>query len=237
VELVDSGEETQARVAADRIINDIRSGALAPGQKLRVIELRNRYGIGASPLREALSLVTSLGYATSENHRGYRVAEVSAADLADITRAREVIELGMLQESMLAHNDEWAVGIVTAQERLRRAVMKASSGRMESSELIGAAHKQLHIALVAGSTSKRLAGMQSLLFDQASRYRDIMVSKIPHPEDFFETHEALVQTILSGEVERASEELRQHLRRTLHEVYGDPEASADAEGLAESSQH
>jgi hypothetical protein len=62
---------------------------------------------------------------------------------------------------------EWAVGIITAQKRLRRAVMKASSGRMESSELIGAAHNPLHIALVAGSTSKRLAAMQSLPFDQA----------------------------------------------------------------------
>jgi GntR family transcriptional regulator, carbon starvation induced regulator len=224
VESLDSAEETQARIAADRIINDIRSGALAPGHKLRVIELRNRYGIGASPLREALSLVTSLGYATSENHRGYRVAEVSAADLTDITHAREVIELGMLRESMLAHNDDWAVGIITAQERLRRAVMKATSGRMESSEAISAAHKQLHIALVAGGTSKRLANMQSLLFDQASRYRDIMVSKIPSPEDFFETHEALVKTILSGDIEAASEELRQHLRRTLHDVYGEHQA-------------
>lgn len=222
MEPLDSGEETQARIAADRLINDIRSGALKPGHKLRVIELRNRYGIGASPLREALSLVTSLGYATSENHRGYRVAEVSVTDLADITRAREVIEVGMLRESMLAHTDEWAVGIVTAQERLRRAVMKATSGeRMEASELISAAHKQLHIALVAGSTSKRLAGMQSLLFDQASRYRDIMVSRIPSPEDFFAAHEALVKTILSGDIDEASEELRQHLRLTLHDVYGE----------------
>jgi len=217
----DLADETDARVAADRIVSDIRAGALPPGHKLRVAELRSRYGIGASPLREALSLVTSLGYATSESHRGYRVAAVSANDLSDITRAREVIETGMLKESMLAHNDEWAVGIVSARERLRLLASKSVSGRLDESELMKAAHKQLHIALVAGCASRRLSEMQSLLFDQAGRYRDIMIGRILSPQEFFEVHDSLVQTILSGDVEKACEELRQHLRRTLHDVYAD----------------
>jgi GntR family carbon starvation induced transcriptional regulator len=231
VQATELADETNGRVAADRIVADIRTGVLAPGYKLRIADLRKRYGIGASPLREALSLVTSLGYATAESHRGYRVAEVSAGDLADITRAREIIETGMLRESMLAHNDEWAIGIVTARERLRRLALK-SPGRMDGSEFIRSAHKQLHIALVAGCASKRLAGMQSLLFDQAGRYRDIMIGKVPSPQHFFETHEALVQTILSGDVEKACEELREHLRRTLNVVYMEPDISADPAGHA-----
>ena len=217
----DLADETDARVAADRIVSDIRTGALPPGHKLRVAELRSRYGIGASPLREALSLVTSLGYATSESHRGYRVAAVSAEDLSDITRAREVIETGMLKASMLAHNDEWAVGIVSARERLRLLASKSVPGRLDESDSMKAAHKQLHVALVAGCASKRLAEMQSLLFDQAGRYRDIMIGKILSPQEFFEAHDSLVRTILSGDVEKACEELRQHLRRTLHDVYSD----------------
>jgi GntR family carbon starvation induced transcriptional regulator len=232
VQATELADETDGRVAADRIVADIRTGVLAPGQKLRVTELRDRYGIGASPLREALSLVTSLGYATAESHRGYRVAEVSAADLADITRAREIIETGMLRESMLAHNDEWAIGIVTARERLRRLAVKSPPGRMDASEFIRSAHKQLHIALVAGCASKRLAGMQSLLFDQAGRYRDIMIGKVPSPQHFFETHEALVQTVLSGDVEKACEELREHLRRTLNAVYMEADISANPTGHA-----
>jgi GntR family transcriptional regulator, carbon starvation induced regulator len=212
-------DETDARIAAERIVSDIRTGVLAPGFKLRVAELRTRYGIGASPLREALSLVTSLGYATTESHRGYRVAEVSVADLADITSAREVIETGMLRASMLAHSDEWTVGIVSARERLRLLAGKAGPGSLGRSELMRAAHKQLHIALVAGCSSRRLAEMQSLLFDQAGRYREIMVGQIHSPQDFFDVHDLLVQTILSGDIDKACEELRQHLRRTMQDVY------------------
>jgi GntR family transcriptional regulator, carbon starvation induced regulator len=228
LEPIDSSEETQAQIAADRIIADIRSGSLAPGFKLRIAELRSRYGIGASPLREALSLVTSSGDATTESHRGYRVAEVSSRDLLDITRAREVIELGMLRESMQAHTDEWAIGIVTATERLRRLTARASPGQRESFEAIKLAHKELHIALVAGSGCIRLARTQALLFDQAVRYRDIMIDRVPSAQTFFDTHEELVNTVLNGDIEKACESLRQHLQRTFVEVYGDKTADPGA---------
>jgi GntR family carbon starvation induced transcriptional regulator len=212
-------EETQAGIAAERIMADIRTGLLRPGHKLKMAELRARYGMGASPLREALSMVTSLGYVTSESHRGYRVAAVSENDRAAITRAREVIEAGMLRESMLAHNDEWAIGVLSATERLRRLTAKCALGTLEGIDPIQAAHKQLHMALVSGCTSKRLATMQALLFDQAARYRDIMIGEVRSAQHFFDTHEELVQVVLSGDVERACESLRDHLRRTLREVY------------------
>lgn len=219
MELVDSTEETQAGIAADRIMADIRAGVLAPGQKLTVIELRRRYGIGASPLREALSHVTSLGYATSESHRGCRVAQMSPGDLADITRAREIIEIGMLSESMTTHSDEWAIGIVTAAERLRRLAARSASNRIDSSEPVKAAHKQLHVALVGGCASRRLAQMQDLLYDQAARYRDIMIGEVRSPAHFVEAHEDLVKTVLDGNIEQACNALRDHLRRTFHDVY------------------
>lgn len=225
MESADSSEETQAVIAADCIIRDIRNGVLVPDHKLRVGELRERYGIGASPLREALSIVTSLGYATSESHRGYRVAGLSPTDLADITSAREIIETGMLRESMLAHTDEWAIGIITANERLKRLVARSCVDQMNLAEPIKEAHKQLHISLTAGGGSERLAKMQDLLFDQAGRYRDLMLAEVRSPQHFVDTHDALVQTVLGGDVDAACASLRDHLRRTLREVYSQTPAN------------
>jgi len=213
-----SSDETLARVAAERIIGDILSGTLEPGRKLRVIELKQQYGIGASPLREALLLVTALGYATGESHRGYRVAAVSRQDLADITMAREVIELGMLGACMAAPNDEWAIGIVTAMERFRRAV-QAAGNAFHASEVVAATHKALHAACVAHCGSPRLVAMQALLFDQARRYRDLMLQGLQSAEDFISVHEQLVNVILSGDAVGAAEALRRHLQLTLRDVY------------------
>jgi GntR family carbon starvation induced transcriptional regulator len=125
----------------------------------------------------------------------------------------------MLRESMLAHNDDWAIGIISEMERLRRVAAKSSSDRVGGSDALKLAHKQLHVALTAGSTSQRLGKMQDFLFDQAGRYRDIMIAEMRSPKHFVETHEALVQTILSGNVDKACEALREHLQRTLREVY------------------
>jgi GntR family carbon starvation induced transcriptional regulator len=214
-----SVEETQARVAAERLMADIRSGVLRPGSRLGVSELRERYGIGASPLREALLLVTSLGYATGESHRGYRVAEISFDDLADITLAREVIETGMLRESMQRRSDEWAVGIVAALERLRLAVARSPLAEMNETTATGAAHKHFHVALVSGCHSPRLLKAQTLLYDQAARYREIMVGQVKSAELFIEVHDQLARIVLSGDFDAASEALRGHLNLTPRDVY------------------
>ncbi len=210
-------EETQARIAAEKLTADIRSGALPPGLKLRVVELKARYGIGASPLREALLLVSSLGYVVGESHRGYRVAQMSLADLADIIRAREVVETGMLRESMAARSDEWAVGVVGALERLRLAVQRAAPADAGGA-VVDSAHKLFHAALVSGCSSTRLAATQSLLFDQASRYREIMIGEMRNWAEFVAVHEDLANVALHGDPDAACEALKAHLNITQREV-------------------
>jgi DNA-binding GntR family transcriptional regulator len=213
------GEETQAQIAGDRLTADILSGELGPGRKLRIAELRTIYGIGASPLREALSRVASLGYVTTESRRGFRVAEMSNADLADITRSRQVIEAAMLRESMKNRRDEWEMGIVTSLEELRWTVRKSQRGETLSGTQINLAHKKLHLALVGGCTSPRLIAMQDLLFDQAFRYREMMISKVSSGEDFVRKHEKLVEIVLDFDIEKAVQDLSDHLNLTLRDVY------------------
>lgn len=223
-------EETQARVAAERLAADIRSGLLLAGSKLKVSELKQRYGIGASPLREALMLVTSLGYVTGESHRGYRVAQMSEADLADITLAREIVEAGMLRESMSRRTDEWAVGIVAALERLRLTVARSPMGSIDYKNPVGEAHKQFHAALLADCPSERLASTQELLFDQAGRYRDVMIGKIRSPDDFVATHEELARIVLGPDIDLACYALREHLRLTPRDVKSSINAEAELPG-------
>jgi GntR family carbon starvation induced transcriptional regulator len=213
-------EETQARIAADRLVADIRTGTLEPGRKLRVEELKKRYGFGASPLREALLLLTSQGYVTGESYRGYRVAQMSFEDLADITLAREVVETAMLRRSLEIRSDEWAVGVVAALERLRLVVQKSPVDSIDGVTPTGLAHKHFHLALVAGCLSPRLLSSQRLLYDQASRYRDVMVQEIKSPEHFVEIHAELAHTVLKADVEPACQALRDHLNLTPRDVYG-----------------
>ena len=59
----------------DRIRDDIIHGQLAPGSKLKIDLLREHYDVGATPLREALSLLTADGLVERLDQRGFRVPE------------------------------------------------------------------------------------------------------------------------------------------------------------------
>ncbi|MEX0802363.1 MAG: GntR family transcriptional regulator, partial [Candidatus Binatia bacterium] len=81
---------TDADAAVLQLKKDIVSGSLAPNEKLRVRALTVRYGIGASPMREALARLSGSGLVRLEGQKGFRVTPISHADLLDITRTRQI---------------------------------------------------------------------------------------------------------------------------------------------------
>ncbi len=215
-------EETHAKIAVEKLTADILAGTLAPGHKLKIDELKLRYVTGASPLREALARLTSLGFVTNESHRGFRVAPMSQADLADITHVRQLIEADLLREAIAKGGDDWEVGIISAFARLRRVVARALAGEGSFIAEIEPVHKQFHAALIGGSRSARLLRMQDLLFDQAQRYRHQMLQVVHNLDEFLETHEVLMDLALSRDAERALPALCEHIAITPRQIY--PEA-------------
>ena len=65
---------------------------LPPGTKLRLEELRTTYGVGFSPLREALSRLAENRLFVAIGQRGFRGPEVSAKELMDIAMVRKEVE-------------------------------------------------------------------------------------------------------------------------------------------------
>jgi DNA-binding GntR family transcriptional regulator len=82
------GARSLVEAAYATLRHDILDGTLAPGLKLRFEMLRERYGVGASTLREALTRLVGDALVTSEEQRGFRVAEVSLDDFADLKIGR-----------------------------------------------------------------------------------------------------------------------------------------------------
>src|SRR5947209_7886569 len=63
---------------------DLLSGRYRPGEKLRAEELRRRFNIGSSPIREALNRLLAEGFVTLEEQKGFRVAPVSSEELEEL---------------------------------------------------------------------------------------------------------------------------------------------------------
>src|SRR5579871_3394760 len=75
-----------------RLRQEILSGALTPGERLVEEHLTQRFGTSRAPLREALRQLAEQGLIEHLPRRGFRVAELSAADADELFGLRNVLE-------------------------------------------------------------------------------------------------------------------------------------------------
>lgn len=218
---------TPFRTAASALANDIRAdiitGSLPPGTRLRIKDLCERYDSGAIPLREALSRLATSGFVVAEDQRGFRVADVSAEELLDITETRIHIECEALRRAIALGNLDWEERLAGAHYRLSRLPLHAPDGSGLSAEW-EQAHSAFHSALISGSDSKSLIAIAELLRDQTARYRYLSVLRTTasapkgRARNVADEHRKLLEAALARDAETAVQLLAQHLRQTTQLV-------------------
>lgn len=214
---------------------DIIAGRFPPGTKLQIDDLKARYGLSASPLREALARLISQGFVSVESQRGFRVAAMSADDLADITLARQVVEVAALKRAIERGDDAWEADILGAYHRLDRYVARLEGKPIENLGEFGELHKAFHVALIAACGSPRLLDEQSRLYDQAERYRHGMMQNflVVQGVGIMDEHKQLMDMVLARDATRACAGLHHHLSHTYEFCYGEA-AAANARQTAPS---
>lgn len=76
---------------ADRLIDDIIKGALAPGQRLQEIAIAQRFGVSRGPVREALRIAEREGLVEIRPRYGAFVVKLSAKNVAEIFEVRALL--------------------------------------------------------------------------------------------------------------------------------------------------
>jgi GntR family carbon starvation induced transcriptional regulator len=211
--------DTLSERAASLVERDIIAGLHAPGARLGIVDLARRYEIGATPLREGLSRLVSRGLIVGIGQRGFRVADVSREDLLDITRMRTVVELEALRLAMAQGDDAWEAGILSALHQMRRHIQRTGNEFREGAPDFDRLHKAFHTSLLAACGSKRLLNAHSELYDQAYRYRRVMMRGFDSGKKFVAAHQSLADVVLARDVKGAPSLLAAHLHSTLDFVY------------------
>ncbi len=207
---------TLAEVAISELRRDIITGVFAPSSKLRIDDLRNGYGIGASPLREALSRLVSDGLVTVQGQRGFRVAPVSKADIRDITDTRKLLEHAVLRQSLTNGDADWEAQVVAAYERLEKehATLRLTEGA--SVDIWEQANHAFHEALVSACDSKWLRHFRQVVYDQALRYRRMVVLDEEQERGAQEEHRQMFEAALARDIEKSCELADAHAERTFN---------------------
>ncbi|WP_322088666.1 GntR family transcriptional regulator [Burkholderia sp. BCC1999] len=223
------GSRTMASVLADTILRDIVSGALAPGSKLKIRELADRYQAGVIPLREAVSRLAMSGFVDAEDQRGFRVTPVSRADLEDITSVRQCIESEALRDAIESGNLEWEASVLAA-FHLVNSLPTVIDEPPRMNPDWERAHDHFHSTLLAGCRSKWLKHFAATLRTQTARYRhQSLRSQHAGERDVGREHEDIVKAVIARDADRACELLRQHFAVTAQLVLED---TTPADGAA-----
>ncbi len=197
---------------------DILACRLMPNERLRFETLRERYGMGTSPIREALMRLEAEGLVELEQNKGFRVSEVSQENLADLMRTRMEIEDIALRWSLERGSVDWEADLLSAFHRLSRQRKIDPAEPDTISDDWWKAHADFHAALVAGCGAPTLLTIRARLFEQADRYVALSIMSNGPLRDDVGEHKQLMRVALNRDVEKTLELNRAHINRTLEKV-------------------
>lgn len=190
---------------------DILTGYFKPGEKLRMARLKERYQVGISPLREALSQLLIEQLVIVENQRGFRVHPISKEEMLDIYETRAYIEALCINLAIERGDDEWEAGILAAAHKMRKfsTLLEKEPHEWERR------HQAFHSAIAEGCQSPTLLHVRRSLYEKASRYRNLWLKKNMLNSEIFDAnqkeHDSLIEALLNHDAGKARELIREHL--------------------------
>jgi GntR family transcriptional regulator, carbon starvation induced regulator len=196
----------------ERIRHDVICGRLAPGSRLKIEVLREHYGVGATPIREALSLLSADGLVARVEQRGFRVAEVNSSEFEELLAIRCSIEGRALRLAVERGGSDWEERVVLARFRLSRTPRQVNGEITEWERC----HKGFHMALISACGSQTLLRLCNQLYDENNRYRYIARLRPEARPAVYEEHDRLAEVALSRDGELAVQLLAEHYTATGH---------------------
>jgi DNA-binding GntR family transcriptional regulator len=196
-----------------RIKRDIIFGELAPGSKLKLDGLRERYQASMSTLRETLNRLASEGFVDALDQRGFFVTPVSREDLIEIANLRVLLECHALRLSIANGDTDWEGNLVAAHHKLHLMEQKMLAGDDSQKEDWKRYDWEFHLALIEACGSQNLLSLHSVLYDKYLRYQMLVLTY--RGEEAVEEHRKVFEAALARDIDIAAETLKTHIEKGL----------------------
>ncbi len=196
-----------------RIKRDIIFGRLAPGSKLKLDGLKDRYEASMSTLRETLNRLASEGFVAAQDQRGFFVTDVSREDLIEIANLRVLLESHALRLSIANGDTDWEGNLVAAHHKLHLMEQKMLSGDETQKEDWKRYDWEFHQALISACGSKNLLSLHAVLFDKYLRYQMLVLTY--RGDEAVEEHREMFEAALARDADTSAAALKRHVEKGL----------------------
>lgn len=196
-----------------RIKRDIIFGDLAPGSKLKLEGLRQRYEASMSTLRETLNRLASEGFVDAQDQRGFFVTPVSRDDLIEIANLRVLLECHALRLSVAKGDTDWEGNLVAAHHKLHLMEQKMLTGDDSQKEDWKRYDWEFHLALIEACGSRNLLSLHAVLFDKYLRYQMLVLTY--RGQVAVQEHKDMFDAALARDIDGAARSLQSHIEGGL----------------------
>ncbi len=200
------------------IRQDILNGVLKPDQKLVVAELKSKYVVGASPIREALVQLAWTKYVQLEPQKGCWVSPVTKRELSDLFESIKIASSHLLKKAIQQGDENWELDILAAFHKLSR--IQHTGNTFNNSEW-ESRHQHFLISLLKGSDAHSMYAFFLDLDNQIKRYRYLALNSDKFDSHTFidiDEHEVLMKLVLAKNEEKALQLLDEQLNSTQSKI-------------------
>lgn len=201
---------------AERLRDQILSGELSPGERIRQEDVAADFGASRLPVREALRMLAAEGLVELQPNKGARVPLLEEHEVSLLYLMRERLEPLALIES-LPHLDDDAVSeLRRLQERI------AADGELTH---FLALDREFHMLTYSGCDSEHLMGTVRRFWNTTQHYRRAFM-QVSGPRRRWivnAEHDLIIDAIERRDAEDAERYLAGHIRRTRIELLRHPE--------------
>lgn len=193
---------TLSEQLAQRIADDILTERIAPGARLKEVDLATRYGVSRASIREALRLLDKQGLVRIEPRRGARVTQLSADEVDDLYEIRASL-LAIAARRVAARAD----AALVSEARALAARAAKHAGDADHGPYFDAVYA-LSQLIAVGAGSERLAGLLRSFSQQVARYTRLSLRGAERRRRSAQNWKRLVRAIESRDVEAAEVAMR-----------------------------
>ena len=198
----------------ERLREEILTGKLMPGERLKVSSLALVHEVSLNVVREALNRLAGEQFVDIVPQFGFTVRGLSADDLMDLYRQRAIFEGIALRQSMARGDLEWQSSVVASHHRLSRTPKSLVDDPDNLNPEWLARHEAFNISLMEACGSPRLLQMVRQLAEGAAMYQRALLPRGDMAGDAESEHSGLVNAVIDGHIDEAVRILTSHLEQT-----------------------
>ncbi len=193
----------QGRSPYDRLLDEIRTGRLPPGARLREADLAARLGISRTPVREAIRRLEGEGLVVHEARSGAALRRLDHAEVMELYEMRSVLEGTAARMA--------ARGASEVELAELKALNLEMAGAVDDPERTGRLNRQFHATLLNAARNRFLSRAMATLQRTLLILGPSTLANPDRAEQALLEHGRILKALAARDMDEAELAMRSHI--------------------------